>query len=94
MVNKDEYWFVSDLRLVFKSINHSYNVPISNFEVEKSSINNTVKNEFDIVRFAVITQNILMRVLSNNCKSNYTVNHKKRDILFLTITLVKLYRFL
>ena len=25
---------------------------------------------------------------------NYTVNHKKRDILFLTITLVNLYRFL
>ena len=24
----------------------------------------------------------------------YTVNHKKRDILFLTITLANLYRFL
>jgi len=26
--------------------------------------------------------------------SNYTVNHKKRDILFLTITLASLNRFL
>jgi len=26
--------------------------------------------------------------------ANYTVNHKKRDILFLTITLANLHRFL
>ena len=33
-------------------------------------------------------------ITDNSCTIIYTVNHKKRDILFLTITLANLNRFL
>ena len=36
----------------------------------------------------------VLHVVHCNCSHIYTVNHKKRDILFLTITLANLNRFL
>ena len=40
------------------------------------------------------TQSTATQVSSTYLDSLYTVNHKKRDILFLTITLANLNRFL
>jgi len=43
---------------------------------------------------AIVTGEALNSVLQNLVSGNYTVNHKKRDMLFLTITLANLNRFL
>jgi len=45
-------------------------------------------------RFVQTTEDTIVRFSASGGKSFYTVNHKKRDILFLTITLANLNRFL
>ena len=44
--------------------------------------------------FRLVPNSVIFDDLERRNSPNYTVNHKKRDILFLTITLANLNRFL